>query len=121
MKKEEVSNGAKSYNFTTCQINHSNRSLHITELNTWQLLFDGSSDPHQLQSSVEVRCKEDKIKIRVRHFSWFSVLLSYFFSTEPQYIQMEMLPYMHPPSVKDADIICVKVYAVREDQAKVYI
>ena len=93
--------------------------LFISELTKWRKIFDGSIDGLEdvLDTGATVRFKEDKVELRVRHFSWFSILLSYI--TGSQTIHMDMVSYMHPPRVTDANIVYLNAYATREDLSKV--
>ncbi|XP_072036295.1 uncharacterized protein [Amphiura filiformis] len=83
----------------------------------WRLLLDGVAD-HNYENvhgeRISVCVTEKSVKIRISHFSWFTALLSYFTGT--QALQMAMIPYMNPPYLRDADIIYIKLYALREDQ-----
>ena len=93
----------------------------------WVKDFDGASihdqpDDEELAERAMVHVIDTKIKIRIKHFSWWTTALSYFIGS--QTMQMEMYPYMHPPQVKDTDVtdvIHLTVYAVREDQSQVFI
>ena len=90
----------------------------IVELAKWRMIFDGSSGPGNVfDAGTSVHLKENRVEIRVRHFSWLSAILSYF--TGLQTIHMDMVPYMHPPRVTDTDTVYVNVYATRVDQPKV--
>ena len=93
-------------------------------LGNWWKVFDGASrvsypeeDPNDLEDVV-VRVTDSKIKIRIQHFSWYTPILSYLFGSET--MQMEMFPFMHPSQIRDADVVHLKVYAVREDQSQVW-
>ncbi|XP_072039369.1 uncharacterized protein [Amphiura filiformis] len=91
----------------------------ITEASKWHILFDGAAKS-DASESVTVRVTGGKVKIRVTHFSWFTAIYSYVTGSPqaPQTLQMEMRPFMHPPYVKDIDMIYLRVYYLREDQTK---
>ena len=88
----------------------------------WGKVFDGASvydqpGDDELFERAVVQVTDTKIKIRITHFSWFTSILSYLTGSET--MQMELLPFMHPPQVKDKDLVRFTVYAVREDQSQV--
>ena len=88
----------------------------------WWKVFDGAPN-HDLpdeepSDQVMVHVTDAKIKIRITHFSWWTPILSYLFGSET--MQMEMFPYMHPPQIRDTDVVHLKVYAVREGQSQVW-
>ena len=88
----------------------------------WGKAFDGASmcdqpDDEELAKRAMVHVTDTKIKIRIKHFSLWIPILSYLFGSET--MQMEMFPYMHPPQIRNTDVVHLKVYAVREDQSQV--
>ena len=74
-------------------------------------------DDGELAERAMVHVTDTKIKIRITHFSWWTPILSYLFGSET--MQLVMFPYLHPPQIKDTDVVHLKVYAVSKDQSQV--
>ncbi|XP_072016994.1 uncharacterized protein [Amphiura filiformis] len=88
----------------------------IAKTSRWKILFDGATES-DASKSLTVHVTESNVKIRVTHFSRFSVLLSYITGWQ-QTLQMQMRPYMSPPCIKDTSVIHIRVYILTEDQTK---
>ena len=83
-------------------------------------MFSGDEEIHkerQSEDTVKINVKENSIKIRVTHFSWYTAMMSYFFG-DPG-VKLQIMPYMHPSSLTNVEKLLIKLYVVREDVCQV--
>ncbi|XP_072051078.1 uncharacterized protein [Amphiura filiformis] len=84
--------------------------------NTWQVLYD---EKHMKQSSVAIKLKDNVIKLRVKHFSWYKPLMELFRGRRKPAYLMVMLPFLAPKTLSKATRkVVLRIYSSRQDAEK---
>ncbi len=84
----------------------------------WGIIYNGLDSPSKYDVSVIV--EGNKIKLRVKHFSYFDYITAPFSRFRdwliPPELKLEMFAYMHPAFVNMRQNVNLKLYAVRMDE-----
>ncbi|XP_072050264.1 uncharacterized protein [Amphiura filiformis] len=104
-------------NITTCDVIIISKPNAHGPRNTWQVLYD---EKHMQQSPVTIKLKDNVIKLRVKHFTWYTALMDYITGRQtPTYFRMVMLPFLAPKTLSKATRkVVLRIYSARQDAEK---
>ncbi|XP_072047935.1 uncharacterized protein [Amphiura filiformis] len=85
----------------------------------WEKIYDGSTN--YAQDNVSVVVEGNRIKLRVSHFTLYDFVtapVSMLSSWLRPELKLDVLAYMYPINVSTCRDVCLRVYAVKMDDAK---
>ena len=104
-------------------VNVTERCLQVwcktTGSESWQKIYDGSTN--FVQDDISVRVEGYKIKLRVKHFTLFDFVTAPITALSnwltPPELALDILVYMYPVNIETCRNVCLRVYAVKKHDA----